>query len=164
MNVHFPALATTRPACQRGVSVITAIFLLLLMAGLAAFMVTLTSVTSANLASDVGGGRAYQAARAGAEWGMYQLDPNADIFSNVDSINCPASGGPSISGYTVTVTCTVYPGGGGHYSEGSRHIRIFRIVSKAVATSAKAPVPERQIEVTLEKCRDASITTPPYDC
>ncbi len=163
MSEHFSVLAARSPGQQRGVSVITAIFLLLLMAGLAAFMVSLTSVTSANLASDVGGARAYQAARAGAEWGMYQLDPNADTFSNVDLINCPAVGGPSIPGYTVTVSCTAYPGSG-HYSEGSRNIRIFRIVSLAVATSPKVPVPERQIEVTLEKCRDASITTPPYDC
>ena len=163
MSAHFSSLAAASPGRERGISVITAIFLLLLMSGLAAFMLNLTTVTSANLASDVAGARAYQAARAGAEWGMYQLDPNADTISNVDLINCPATGGPSISGYSVSVSCTAYPASG-HYSEGSRNIRIFRIVSVAVATSAKVPVPERQIEVTLEKCRDAAITTPPYDC
>lgn len=164
MSKFFPAFAARGLRLQRGVSVITAIFLLLLMSGLAAFMLNLTSVTNINLASDVGGTRAYQAARAGAEWAMFQLDPNGDTFSNVDLINCPASGGPSIAGYTVSVTCTAYPTGGGHYSEGSKNIRIFRVVSTAVATSAKAPVAERQIEVILEKCRDAAIATPPYDC
>ena len=62
---------------QRGVSVIAAIFLLLLMAVLAAVIANLVSTSHINLAADIGGTRAYQAARAGAEWGIFQLDPNA---------------------------------------------------------------------------------------
>ena len=93
--------------CQRGVSIITGIFLLLLMAVLAAVIASVVSTAHVNQAADIGGARAYQAARAGAEWGMYQLDPNAQV---------------------------------------------------------KAPGIERQVEVTLEKCRDAAITSAPYDC
>lgn len=62
---------------QRGVSVITAIFLLLLMAVLAAAIANMVSTSHVNLAADIGGARAYQAARAGVEWGIFQLDPNA---------------------------------------------------------------------------------------
>ena len=62
---------------QKGVSLVAGIFLLLLMAGLAAGMATVMSTAHVNSAADIGGARAYQAARAGAEWGMYQLDPNA---------------------------------------------------------------------------------------
>lgn len=148
---------------QRGVSVIAAVFLLLLMASLAAFMVNLSSVSHANLAADIGGERAYQAARAGVEWGMYQLDPNSGE-ANVDSINCPAAGAPTVPNHGVVVQCTAYPLAGGHYTEGSKSIRIFRIVAVATATGAKAPGIERQIEVTVEKCRDSSITAAPFDC
>lgn len=148
---------------ENGVSVIAAIFLLLLMASLAAFMTNLISVNSANLASDVGGSRAYQAARAGVEWALYQLDPDANQ-ANVDNINCPG-GGPVVPGHAVVVQCTAYPLGGGHYTEGSRQIRIFRIIALAQANGVKAPGIERQIEVTVEKCRDTSVATrPQYEC
>ena len=70
------AKISARPG-QRGVSIIAAIFLLLLMAMLAAVIANMVSTSHVNLAADIGGARAYQAARAGAEWGIFQLDPNA---------------------------------------------------------------------------------------
>ncbi len=141
---------------QKGVSLIAGIFLLLLMAGLAAGMATIMSTAHVNLAADIGGARAYQAARAGAEWGMYQLDPNA-LSAGLPAC---AGGTPAIPGHTVTVTCSSQD-----YTEAGRQIRIFRIVSLATANSARAPGVERQIEVTVEKCRDAvNITAAPYDC
>lgn len=151
------------PAYQRGVSIITGVFLLLLMAVLAAVIANVVSTAHVNMAADIGGARAYQAARAGAEWGMYQLDPNG-AESNVDNIACPAAGGPAVSGHAVAVICTAYPLAGGHYTEGSKNIRIYRIVSKAIASGVKAPGIERQVEVTLEKCRDANIAAAPYGC
>ena len=141
--------------CQRGVSIITGIFLLLLMAVLAAVIASVVSTAHVNQAADIGGARAYQAARAGAEWGMYQLDPNAQAAGLPACVN----GTPAIPGHAVTVTCQSFDA-----SEGSRQLRIFRIVSQAVATGVKAPGIERQVEVTLEKCRDAAITSAPYDC
>lgn len=149
-----PAFCSVR-SCQRGVSVITAIFLLLLMATLAAGMIQLMSTSHVNLAADVGGARAYQAARAGAEWGMYQLDPNAQTASLPNCVN----GTPPIPGHTVNVTCLSYD-----TTEGGRQIRIYRISSRATANGVKAPGIERLVEVTVEKCRDATITTAPYDC
>ena len=141
---------------QKGVSLIAGIFLLLLMAGLAAGMATVMSTAHVNSAADIGGARAYQAARAGAEWGMYQLDPNAT------GAGLPAcvSGTAPIPGHTVPVTCSSQD-----YTEAGRNIRIYRIVSVARANSARAPGIERQVEVTVEKCRDpVNITAAPYDC
>lgn len=144
------------PSRQRGVSLVAGIFLLLLMAGLAAALTTVMTTAHVNLAADIGGARAYQAARAGAEWGIFQLDPNATGAG----LPACAGGSPAIPGHTVTVTCTSQD-----YTEAGRQIRIFRIVSLARASAAKAPGIERQIEVTVEKCRDpANITAPPYDC
>lgn len=140
---------------QQGVSIITAIFLLLLFAGLAAAMVSVVSTAHVNLAADVGGARAYQAARAGAEWGMFQLDPNAQSAALPSCV----SGTPAIPDHTVTVTCQ-----SSDYTEAGRQLRIYRISSKAVPVGVKAPGIERWVEVTVEKCRDAAVTSPPYDC
>lgn len=149
---------------QRGVSIVTGVFLLLLMAVLAAVIANVVSTAHVNMAADIGGARAYQAARAGAEWGMYQLDPNG-AESDIDKIACPAAGGPAIPGHAVVVACTAYPLAGGHYTEGSKNFRIYRIVSQAIAAGVKAPGIERQVEVTVEKCRDPiNVPAAPFDC
>ena len=141
---------------QRGVSVITAVFLLLLMAVLAAAIANIVSTSHVNLAADIGGARAYQAARAGAEWGIFQLDPNAQASVLPACVN----GTPAVPGHTVTVTCA-----SSDHSEAGRSLRIYRIVSLAVANGVRAPGIERQIEVTVEKCRDpVNITVAPFDC
>lgn len=146
---------------QRGVSIIAAIFLLLLMAGLAAAMANIMSSTHINLASDIGGSRAYQAARAGAEWGMYQLDPNAEL-SNLPSCATAAGTLSNIPGHTVSVTCESFPNDTVWYTEGSKQVRIFRITSTATAPGLVGI--ERQVQVTLEKCRDPAFTVAPFGC
>lgn len=148
----------TRPVCrarQRGVSIITAIFLLLLMGGLAAYLANIIAATHLNAAADVGGARAYQAARAGVEWGMYQLDPNAQSAGLPSCVG----GSPPIPGHLVNVSCQSWD-----YTEGSRLVRIFKIISVADAVGAKPPGIQRRLEVTMEKCRDSTITVAPYDC
>lgn len=136
-------------------SVIAGIFLLMLMAVLAAVMANIVSTAHVNMAADIGGSRAYQAARAGAEWGMYQLDPNAQAAALPDCVD----GSPAIPGHTVTVTCASTD-----HVEAGRNLRIYRITSQATANGVKAPGIERQVEVTVEKCRDPAITVAPYDC
>lgn len=159
MNDHKPNSASR---LQRGASLIAAIFLLLLLAGLAALMATILSATHINFAADVGGSRAYQAARAGVEWGMYQLEPNP----NPNMPDCAAANGTvtAIAGYSVAVSCVAYPSATTVYQEGGKEIRIFRIVATATALGVKAPGIERQVAVTVEKCRDVVIVAAPYDC
>jgi MSHA biogenesis protein MshP len=141
---------------QRGVSVIAAVFLLLMMAVLAAAIANMVSTSHVNLAADIGGARAYQAARAGAEWGIFQLDPNAQTAALPPCVD----GTPAVPGHTVTVTCA-----SSDHSEAGRSIRIYRIVSLAVADGVRAPGIERQVEVTVEKCRDpVNVPAAPFDC
>lgn len=141
---------------QCGMSIIAGVFLLMLMAVLAAAIATIVSTAHVNLAADIGGSRAYQAARAGVEWGMYQLDPNAQSAALPVCIG----GNPPIPGHAVAVACASTD-----YTEGGRSIRIYRIISVATATGVKAPGIERQIEITVEKCRDpVNITAAPFDC
>jgi len=91
-------------ARSAGVGLVTAIFLLVVLAGLGVAMVSLYTTQQASSSLDIEGARAYQAARAGIEFGLYQLrQASAD--------NCPAApvilklNAPTLSGYTVVVTC-----------------------------------------------------------
>lgn len=150
---------------QQGITLISAIFLLLLMSVLAAAMVRFVSGSHRSMAADIEGSRAYQAARAGIEWGLYQLDPN-DQQSTVTAISCPATNPASLTaipGFTVSVACEVFPASGS-YSESSRSIRIFRLTATATSTAVSAPGVERQVVVVAEKCRDSSAGGPPYGC
>ena len=77
---------------QQGVSLISAIFMLLLFAALAAYMVSLTNTANVTSAQDINGVRAYQAAQAGLEWGAYQVLVPATTSSSCDSFSSPTVG------------------------------------------------------------------------
>lgn len=148
--------------CQGGVSIITAIFILLLLASLAALMANVMSTAHSTAAEDVLGVRAYQAARGGAEWGLYQvLDPNnATATSAAASLPPCFANGTAVAGMgaAVSVDCAF-----SDYQEGSQQIRIYRIVSLATIPGPGLTI-ERQVEVTAEKCRDTASTVAPFDC
>lgn len=149
-------------SAQRGISIVMAIFLLLLFASIAAFMASLMSSSHISSAQDLEGSRAYQAARAGVEWGLYQLDAPGSVpglppcFATTTLTQIP--------NYSVNVTCTPYPGASTFYQEGSRTIRIFQVTATATSIGGRPPTVERVVEVIAEKCRDTLIGAPPYDC
>jgi MSHA biogenesis protein MshP len=93
---------TLQPA-QRGFGVISAIFLLVVLAALGTAMVRLSAVQHTGLALDMQGTRAYQAARAGIEWGLYQALIGNSCPAGPTSFVPPA---PTLSSFTVTVTCS----------------------------------------------------------
>jgi MSHA biogenesis protein MshP len=62
-----------RKKIQRGFSLISAIFLLVVLAGLGAAMVSFSTMQNQALTMDVMGSRAYQAANAGIEWAAYNI-------------------------------------------------------------------------------------------
>lgn len=92
---------------SRGVGLITAIFLLVVIAALSVAMVTVFTTQQASSALDVQGSRAYQAARAGLEWGVFK-------HARPDPCNSTSSfaigEGTSLDGFTVTVTCSLVDG------------------------------------------------------
>ncbi len=104
-------LARTR---ARGVSLVTAVFLVVVLAGLAAAIVRVLVVQQATAAMDVLGLQAYQAARSGLEWGVYQqlrvqpLVPSVACFASPQTFAMPAAG--NLRNFTVTVTCTAKAG------------------------------------------------------
>lgn len=91
---------------QRGVTLVTAIFLVTVLAMLGAFVVSVAGFQQKSSQLDIQGARATQAARAGIEWGAYQVLRGA----NVPPAGCFAAtnltfAGTSMSGFTTTVSC-----------------------------------------------------------
>lgn len=88
-----------------GVGLVTAIFLLVVLAGLAVAMVGISGAQQSSSALDVQGARAYQAARAGIEWGLFQSLRNpAFVCAGDTSFPLPATS--TLRDFVVTVTCT----------------------------------------------------------
>jgi Tfp pilus assembly protein PilX len=67
-----PQFAKLR-AGSRGFAIVSAIFILVVLAALGAFIVNVSTNQQIGSTLDLQGVRAYQAARAGIEWGIYQV-------------------------------------------------------------------------------------------
>jgi len=164
----------------RGFSIVTAVFLIVVLALLGVFIVSVVGLQQQSQALDVQGVRAYQAARAGLEWGAFQvLDPNnaqnpVNCGPPVAMPVCPASPthlsslAGSLSVFTVSVTCTVTS-----TTEGNREIRVFQVTATAcnqpaagscLGTTAAAGYVERQLAATFSKCRDSTAAAPRCAC
>jgi MSHA biogenesis protein MshP len=130
---------------QSGFTLITAIFLLVVVALFSGYMVNLRSVQQATLVYGVQGARAMQAARAGIEWGIYKA-----ISSVPDPICLAASGDFSgsgaISDFRINVTCVA---SSGHF-EGSVEIKAYRLTSTAeTGTYGTLDYVSRRLQATI---------------
>jgi MSHA biogenesis protein MshP len=110
MNVLRPSpLAVLRRS--RGVGIVTAVFLLVALALLGIAIVNLSSSQQVSSQLDVQGARAYQAARAGIEWGLFQrLRNNAACAASGTKTSFDLPAGTTLSGFAVTVVCTSIAG------------------------------------------------------
>ncbi len=137
---------------QRGFSLVTAIFLLVVLGGLGAMMVTFFTAQQQSSALDVLGSRAYQAARAGVEWAAYnvaQKEPGVQWVECADGTTfAPGTLGGTLSPFTVAVTCSPVSA-----VEGASTIWIYDIAASAVngATPGSADYVERVIKVKMGK-------------
>ncbi|OHC69276.1 MAG: hypothetical protein A3H93_07785 [Rhodocyclales bacterium RIFCSPLOWO2_02_FULL_63_24] len=100
----------------RGFAIVSAIFILVVLAALGAFILNISTSQHIGSALDVQGVRAYQAARAGLEWGLYQVQATAAYnfgYTSTDpnTRTCPAAttsfvpAAATLAGFTVTVEC-----------------------------------------------------------
>ena len=87
---------------EAGVGIVTAIFLLVVLAGLGVAMVGIYTAQQGSANIDLLGARAYQAARAGLEWGIFRRTRNGACAAET-MFSMPA--GSSLSGFSVRVTC-----------------------------------------------------------
>ncbi len=93
----------SRPArMQSGMAIMTAIFILIVLAVLAAFVVQVSTMQHMGSIQDLQSIRTYQAARAGIEWGLFRVQPaNAGSCASASGTFTPV--GDTFSGITVKV-------------------------------------------------------------
>ncbi|RZI43056.1 agglutinin biogenesis protein MshP [Herbaspirillum sp. HC18] len=92
-----------------GFSLVTAVFLVVVLAGLGAAILNLSNIEHTGSALDVQGARAYQAARAGIEWGLYRQLRNGiceDPLDPTKATNIQLPVASTLGAFTVTVRCT----------------------------------------------------------
>lgn len=128
-------------AMQKGFSIITAIFLLVVLSFLGVAMVTTSTSQHQSSAMDVMGSRAYQAARAGIEWAAYNVSvtPAGAAWAGCALGTGPGVLGGTLAPFAVNVDCTATA-----YTEGTSTIWIYDVTS--TATTGGAPGNQGYIE------------------
>jgi len=128
---------------QRGFGAITAIVVLVILALFGTAMVTVGTVQQMTSVQDLLAANAWQAARAGNEWGLYKARNKSDWTANTGE-NCDTGTRTAEldltaqTGFRVTVTCTPSQ----NYNEGEtvpgtdKTVRIYTIL--AIACNAAA--------------------------
>lgn len=140
---------------QHGFSIITAIFLLVVLSFLGVAMVSLSTSQHQSSAMDVMGARAYQAARAGIEWqAHYVVNSVSNAAAAIPQCGANNMGvlGGTLAPFTVTVNCAA-----ASHVEGASTIWVYD-VSAVACTEAACPSAapsanyvERVIEVKMGK-------------
>ena len=132
---------------QRGVGLVTAIFLLVVIAGLAAAMVTVFTSQQSSSQLDQQGTRAYQAARAGIEWGLFRAR-QANSCGAKNSFTLPNTS--MLGAFTVTVTCVATPGPGGDAATTTTVIRAIAcnqpVNSECAENPGASPDPRNNLD------------------
>jgi MSHA biogenesis protein MshP len=133
---------------HQGFSIVSAIFLLVVLAFLGVAMVSFSTTQHQSAAMDVMGSRAYQAARAGIEWAAYQVSQTA---SGVQWAGCAAPPTIAVAGdlapfSPVTVNCSAVSS-----VEGASTIWIYDVsaVAQAGGIAGNQDFVERVISVKL---------------
>ena len=124
---------------QSGFSLITAIFLLVVVAALVVYMTNIRVVQQTTLVYGVQGARATQAARSGIEWGIYQSIVNGSCAGSTSFSD------PAFSGFNIEVQC-----GQTTHTEGTTPIDTFQLT--AIASSGaygSLDYVQRRIQATV---------------
>ena len=139
-----------------GFSLISAIFLLVVVTLLGAYVATLSSSQHIAEALDVEGARAYQAARAGVDWGAWQIlqAPAGGFRTSCDGatyaapFSQPLAGlAGTLSGFAVQVQC-----GSAATTEAGTNVRVYRMtVTASKGNLGSLFYVERQLQATLER-------------
>lgn len=138
-----PALRRTR-----GFALIMALFLIVSLAAIGAFLLTVSNAQLEAGVIDEQGARAYQAARAGLEWGAYRVLRASTCPAGITTIAFPAA----LSSFSASVTCTDFGG----ETEGGTSVNAFRITSTGCNAAACPGVAgpgyvERQLQLTVAR-------------
>lgn len=123
------SLPATGYKLQCGFSLISAIFLLVVIAALGTFAVTLSTAQNQSQTLDILGARGYQAALSGVEWAAYNVNQqpaNSPIVWAGCATGATVTVGGNLAPFTVTVNCTAVSA-----VEGATTFWIYSISSQA---------------------------------
>jgi len=158
-------------AKQRGLLLPAVIWVIVILGGIIATMVTLMGRNSLAMSQEVTGARALSAARAATEWGAWMVrDPQAtrapgpsvlpDCFTSPASLAFPTP----MDGLAVQVTCTRSPSTG-TLDEGGLLVAVYQIVATASSgAAADAGRVERRVQLRIETCKNPAGTAPLFSC
>jgi MSHA biogenesis protein MshP len=130
----------------RGFALVLALFLIVGLAAIGAYLLSVSNVQVATGIMDEQGARAYQAARAGVDWQAYRV-----LQAGVcDPAPPPITFAFDLSGFYAEVTCTPF----GLENEGGTSVSTYRIVSTGCnatpcASGTGATYVERQLQLTV---------------
>lgn len=134
----------TRPlaARQEGFSLVSAIFLLVVLAGLGVYAVRLNTAQQQTVTAGLRGAQAYQAARTGVAWGAYRA-LNAGACAASTTLNLTEG---AANGFRVTVQCAQRTHTEG---AGTVHVYVFDVKAEAGAYGGSDYVSRRlQTKIT----------------
>ncbi len=97
-----PRLNRRTASSQSGFTLITALFLLVVVALLSVYLVTFRNVQQSTVLYAQQGARAMQAAHAGIEWGIYESVVNGNCIANPPF----TAAGTALSSFSITLNCT----------------------------------------------------------
>jgi len=125
----------------RGFALVLALFLIVGLAAIGAYLLSISNVQVETGIMDEQGARAYQAARAGLDWGAYRVLRDGA---------CDAPTTIPLAGFFAEVTCTPF----GPENEGGTSVSTFRIVSTGCnaspcASGTGATYVERQLQLIV---------------
>lgn len=148
---------------ERGFSLVSAIFLLVVLAALGIFMLSIYTTQRTVATQDVRGVLAYQAAKTGIEWATYQIltPENAavvnTVFAGCGSGMTPPAPQGALVGFVINVDCQLSTA-----TEAGNTIRVYQLTSTASSGSApSSDFVERRITASISTCRVGSAASDP---
>jgi MSHA biogenesis protein MshP len=114
---------------QRGFSLVSAVFLLVVLAALGAYAVRLNTLQQQTVTGSLRAAQAFSAARAGAAWGAYRAVNSGACASGTLNLTEGAA-----AGFRVSVQCTEST-----HVEGTATVRVFVLDVRAEAGAYGAP-------------------------
>jgi len=129
-------MSTTCPerpprARHAGFTLVSVLFIVVVLAALGGALAGISVRQQLGSAAELEGARALQAARAGLEWGAFQvLRVPAPPAAAPACFGSTSFAPPATPGMTVTVSCTRTPGSG-TLSDGTTALAFFQLVASA---------------------------------
>lgn len=144
---------------QTGFTIVSAIFILVILSMLGLAMVTVNAVMQTTSAQSTQGVRAYYAAKSGLEWAVYNASGRCQDHHDNICGNPAATTDLTVNGFTVRVICDSNIG---TFSDGGNTFNLDNITVRAF-NDAQAGNPD-QVSRTIQATVTRGQQLPPAGC